>query len=768
MSRYRRAGVIYRKELVETLRDRRTLAAMLLVPIVLYPVLMIVVVEALRVETGRRRAEQYRVCVPDAAHRLWLRGVLEREDREYEFASSAPGEGPPDAGLSARIESRQIEIDVLDAGESLWDAVDSQTFHAAVIVDPPPDAEGPFDATNRVVQIVHCDTDPRSDFVFVQLGKILANESARVIRARVADLPGGAANLTPLLTHHLSTSSPREQFAKILAMVVPFLLVIMTVTGALYPAIDLTAGERERGTLETLAVSPVPTGQIVAGKFGVIVTIAMITTMLNLASMTAVFHFNKVAQLAVAFEPARDVEFLEAQERIESAAAARGTGAERQLSHLQRREALETAADSQSGFFTTAAPIVLLAMLPFAVLAGAIMLATCSFARTFKEAQNYMMPVMIAFMVPSMVVSYMPTTRLEGLLLVIPVANIVVLIRELFLGNYDAPAMGICLLSTCFYAAAAVAVAARVYGHEAVLFSDVGSYKTLLRRRFFSPRPAPSPAGALMAVAVLFPVYFYWQSYLIDEETTSERLKLVIAGAQICVLALPAAAICWYFKLDWRRTFSLRAPPGAAWIGTALIAAAVVPIANFLREIQFHFFPPGYNPAMERFAELLTHPLFGVIVVLAVIPGVCEEALFRGFLLSGLRQRLGVGPAALSVGLIFGLFHMNADQLPVHSLIGVLLALVCMQSGSLLPAIAIHVANNTMPILAARYEWIERFLGFSLPGADDAGPAFTWRTACFAAAMVVGIVVVARSGEARSAAPASFESADESAAKTGY
>ena len=75
MGRYRRVWVVFRKELLDTLRDRRTLLAMVVVPVVLYPALMLVMVEALRSEKGRREAQQYQICVPDESHASWLAGV---------------------------------------------------------------------------------------------------------------------------------------------------------------------------------------------------------------------------------------------------------------------------------------------------------------------------------------------------------------------------------------------------------------------------------------------------------------------------------------------------------------------------------------------------------------------------------------------------------------------------------------------------------------------------------------------------------------------
>ena len=70
-----------------------------------------------------------------------------------------------------------------------------------------------------------------------------------------------------------------------LSALVPLILILMTITGAVYPAIDLTAGERERGTLEMLVASPVPRMQLLLGKYLTVLIVALLTAIVNLAAM---------------------------------------------------------------------------------------------------------------------------------------------------------------------------------------------------------------------------------------------------------------------------------------------------------------------------------------------------------------------------------------------------------------------------------------------------------------------------------------------------
>lgn len=777
-SRFRRVWVVFRKELLDTLRDRRTLLAMIVVPIVLYPILMLVMVQALRMEAGRRQGEQYTIAVPDEAHRAWLREVLRRDDAEREIADAAskpvpaqqpdqsPGQAPPDSGLSATLTAGQFEITVA-GDQSLWNLITRQSHQLGLIVEPPPDPNHWADAINRAAQFIYNESDPRSEFVFNYLSRVLDREAERVIRARVIRAAGSDQLLQPFTPVALSTASPQQRFAKILAMVVPFLLVIMSVTGAMYPAIDLTAGERERGTLETLAASPVPVGQIVAGKFGVIVSIAMISTALNLASMSAVIHFAGLEQLLDlkprrATSTATTTSGISGENDTNTAHAAMITpgsnsnsAAPRQADYFALRQDLEADARKQTSFLVLAAPLVMLAMIPFAVLFSAVMLATCSFARTFKEAQNYMMPVMMAAIIPAMVVSYMPTLKLEGALLVVPVANVVVLIRDLFLGQASGSAAAICLLSTSFYAAAAVVAAAKLYGHEAVLFSDVAGYKTLLRRRFISPRPRPGPAMALLTVALAFPVYFYWQSASITVDATPAALRNAVALGQLLILAAPPLWLAWYAKLDLRETFSLRAPALLPSLGALLIAVSIVPVGQLLQQIQ-GWAVPGLRPSGELFrkqAELmLDGSLAAILVAFALTPAVCEEILFRGFLLGGLKGRARPVVVAIVVGLAFGLFHIYAEKIPLTAMLGFVLAIVCLNSGSIFPAMLIHIANNALALLAARPEGARLVGWFGLVDASAAGEiVFNARAAMFLAAFLVGLlfVVAGRRGEGR-------------------
>ena len=165
----------------------------------------------------------------------------------------------------------------------------------------------------------------------------------------------------------------------------PLILILMTITGAVYPAIDLTAGERERGTLETLIASPVPRMQLLFAKYAAVVTVALLTAVVNLAAMIATV--SSIGLTTVLF----------------------GT-----QGRLARR------ADGDRGLLVL-----------FAAFFSAVLLAVTSFARSFKEAQAYLIPLMLVSITPGML-SMIPGLKLQGPLVVTPLLNIVLLARDLF------------------------------------------------------------------------------------------------------------------------------------------------------------------------------------------------------------------------------------------------------------------------------------------------------------------------------------------------
>ena len=687
--RLRSVSIIFRKELIEILRDRRTLIAMVVVPILLYPVLMLGSIHAAQFQSGKMQREEIRIAVPDDA-------TAQRLSAEIEADNAAVPTGSPEAAECIRRYDMLVTPDPRDA-------LRKGAVQVAIVPGPGPKTWDRWEIDPPFV-LCYDSAEIRSEMARTRLERVLERRRVAVREERLARLPEEQRELfAPRAIPVENVASPEKVGGSLLGNVLPLILALMTITAAVYPAIDLTAGERERGTLETLMVAPVPVIDLIVGKFLVVAAVSLIAAALNLASIGLTLRFGDVQEML--------------------------------------------AQGMQARIPVAVLPLILLAMIPFAILFSAILIAVASFARSFKEAQNYVMPVIMAALIPG-TAGALPGVELQGVMTVIPVANMVLLTRELLLGHFaNWPAMAVALGSTCFYAVVAVVVAARLFGQEAVLFADAGSWKTLFRRRFFIPSSRPSPTHVLLYIAVLFPVWFHIQGQLGPHIGLSSVLIVVFFG----VLPL---ALARYLKLGWRSTFSLRGAAAIQWIGAVAIGLSSWVIASEVLVLQSRVIPlpEGLAEADAEMTRILAGwPLPTLLLALAVVPGICEELTFRGFVLSGLQSRLRPATAIVITALFFGAFHFLFLRFGVTVALGILLGYVCQRSGSIGPAMLIHIMHNSWLFVLSRWDRLAAALG----AADLDGTTHLPRRLIAVSAVLIILGLVAISRPPRDAVPGS-------------
>ena len=206
----------------------------------------------------------------------------------------------------------------------------------------------------------------------------------------------------------------------------------MTITGAVYPAIDLTAGERERGTLETLMAAPISRFWILFSKFVAVVTVAMLTAVLNLVGMFAtIWAFQLDKQLGI------------------------------EIFNFRRYCRFWVLLILFAGFFS------------------AVLLVVTSFAKSFKEAQVYLIPVILLSLGPGLM-AMAPEMKLAGFNLVCPMVNILLMARDVINGGVEFGPALIVVVSTTVYGVLALSFAAKLFGSDAILYADANSLKEMV------------------------------------------------------------------------------------------------------------------------------------------------------------------------------------------------------------------------------------------------------------------------------------------------
>ncbi len=439
-ARARRLVRLARKELMESLRDRRTLLTLFLMPLLLYPLLGLAVGQLLREGRRDESGPVYRLGFQDEKEAEAIRDYLRKGEQlllhEGVFLAHSSKDSPPTASSS-------LPLPRLDS--FLGPDVEEEVLRGNVDVNLQTRPPGPFAVRSDRPLAVELELSYREDSAagreavrHVQRLCEAANARylADALRSRGVPQRTAAVRTTATALHPPDARKPSS-----FRTLVPLILILMTITGAVYPAIDLTAGERERGTLEILMAAPLPRLSLLLAKYAAVMTVAMLTALVNLASMTATLWY------------------------LEKQGLGSGTGGrllgEGSLSPL---------------LFLEVFGLLLL----FAAFFSGVLLALTSFARSFKEAQAYLIPLMLLSLLPGML-SLVPGLHLSGPLLLVPLLNVVLLARDLLAGNAEPLAAVVVVVSTLAYALGAIALAARLFGAEAVRGSHGGWFTRLGR-----------------------------------------------------------------------------------------------------------------------------------------------------------------------------------------------------------------------------------------------------------------------------------------------
>jgi sodium transport system permease protein len=191
-------------------------------------------------------------------------------------------------------------------------------------------------------------------------------------------------------------------------------------------------------------------------------------------------------------------------------------------------------------------------------------------------------------------------------------------------------------------------------------------------------------------------------------------------------------------------TLSLRLPRGRDLLAALLIILGGTPLAWLLAWLQGFVLPVPWE-FLEEMSGLVqadsTSRLVWLLVLLALTPAICEEALFRGVLLAGTRGRMSAPRAILLNGLVFGAFHLSfytAFRLLPTAWLGILLAWVVLRTRSIWTSALMHFVNNGSVVLMASSPWIfERF-------SDPEQPPPIWLLIPATISLLLGLALLER------------------------
>ncbi|HKW87201.1 MAG TPA: ABC transporter permease [Candidatus Acidoferrales bacterium] len=394
----RNSLIVYRKELRDMLRDKRTIRSMIIIPVIAMPLIIVGI--------GT------------------LVGHLEGEAKKQPSHVMVSG-GQDSPNVVAALE-KAPDIQIVPYQSDAKQEVSDKKIGA--LVEIPAGFDSVLDGNKAAqISIGYYENDDKSELAKGRLQQFFDDYRDKVAREALTARGVPTNLLEPFTVAASNIAPPSKVSAAAIGGWILYMVIIFSFSGAMYPAMDLTAGEKERGTLETILSSPVSRTDLVVGKFLMVMTASIVTTALSLTSMGA---------------------------SIAWAGRSAGNGAD---------------AAFKLSFDPTSVIAIVILLVPLAVLFAVVLIAVALLAKSYREAQTYVSPLMFLVIIPA-IVGALPGVELNWRTALIPILNVSLVSKEIFAATYHWSYIALIFATTCIYAAVGIAAAVHMFNREDVLF----------------------------------------------------------------------------------------------------------------------------------------------------------------------------------------------------------------------------------------------------------------------------------------------------------
>jgi sodium transport system permease protein len=392
---------IFRKELIDTIRDRRTLFMMVLFPLLLMPLILTVVTKIQSASIKKASDKIIKIGFVTQGNARGFRDEIQNRN-DIVLVESIPADS---------VESL-IMRDSLDVA-----IVVGQDFDSSVA-----------QLRSGSVKLFYRSSDDY-DIVKRRILALLGGYEKKLVAERFSKLHLDMTITKAVKIEEHDVATVKERIGKSIGGMIPYLFVIFCFMGSMYPAIDLAAGEKERGTMETLLTAPVPRFQILLGKFAVVVVAGILSALVSLLG------------IIVALRQVRDIP-------------------------PEIVNAIMGIIDVQTVL------LVLSLLLPLAMFFAAFLLSLSMFAKSYKEAQSLISPLTIVIILPALI-GVMPGIQLDPLTAVVPVLNVCLATKEIIAGTIKPMLLAEVYVTLIVLAAISLYGCARWFEREETIFRGV-------------------------------------------------------------------------------------------------------------------------------------------------------------------------------------------------------------------------------------------------------------------------------------------------------
>ncbi|KOA20405.1 inner membrane transport permease YbhS [Clostridium homopropionicum DSM 5847] len=393
-----KASLVFKKELRDLFRDRKTLLVSILIPLIIMPLIFFVIGKSAS-SNEKKVEENFKIAITGGVNSEFV-GFVKKIDKVQIIDSKNPEEDVKEGKLLLALE--------------VPDNIDSLIK----------------DEKDAPIKIIYDNSSQQSSMAQSRVENYIQEFSKQIVATRLEARGIKTSILNPVQISYKTTTKQEDSMGKvIIAMILPLFLVIYSVTGPMGPAIDLGAGEKERGTLEPLLTTQAGRMSLLWGKFAAISVIGLITT---LASMIGIVIALK-----------------------QSGNSAMGV-------------------NINAGMFSDigikGAVLITVMVILMNLTFGALELAISIYARSFKEAQTYLTPLNIIALAPIYLTYMLDARNIDMYYFHIPIANAVCLIKEFLAGVFNTGHILITFGWILFYIVLCITFARYMFSREEVIF----------------------------------------------------------------------------------------------------------------------------------------------------------------------------------------------------------------------------------------------------------------------------------------------------------
>ncbi len=389
---------IFKKELTDVLRDKRTLFFMIVIPVIVMPLIFIGSIKFQEYQSKKSDEKVLNIGLNNKTSDSQIRDYLLDQKGVYLV--------------------EDIDLDSLELGIKNDSLQGGLYIHKNFINDISANAMGEVEVYYKSSDLM----SKAKNRIYNALD-IYKNE---VISERLSEFNVDKGLLEPLDIINKDMSTKKETIGKAVGGLIPYMLVIFIFLGAMYPAIDLGAGEKERGSLETLLSSPATKFEITVGKLMVVSLAGMVSGLISVVGISAPFYF-----------------ISNIPDQIKS-----------------------TVLEIISPFIIVS---VIILMIPIAIFFASMLLSISFYARSFKEAQSLMGPLNIIIIVPLML-TLGPGIEIDHITALIPLINVGLLTKEILAGSAQPIYFIETLSSLLFFAAIGIRFSVYWFNKENTIF----------------------------------------------------------------------------------------------------------------------------------------------------------------------------------------------------------------------------------------------------------------------------------------------------------